>query len=64
MTHTEHQLRQAYKSTGLALLGYTYQQAISTPAIAIGLANIVESRTRQQKQPAPAQTRLDLTAKD
>lgn len=53
MTQTERALRQAYRDSGLWALGYTYAQAISNPALAMGLANIVDARMETVRAPHP-----------
>lgn len=53
MTNTERALHQAFRDSGLCALGYTYAQAISIPALAIGLANIVDARMETARAPHP-----------
>lgn len=53
MTDTERALHQAYRDSGLWALGYTYAQAIGNPALAMGLANIVDARMETARAPHP-----------
>lgn len=53
MTETERALHRAFLDSGLWALGYTYAQAISNPALAIGLANIVDARMGTTSAPHP-----------
>ena len=54
-TDTQH-LKDAYRRSGLALLGYTFERAVAVPAIRIALSCKVKSQSRGK--PAPIQPAL------
>lgn len=56
MTLHEHQLRQAYRKSGLALLGVTFAAAINDRAMRIALECAVKAQSKGK--PAPVQPAL------
>ena len=56
MTHHTEQLRSAYRATGLAFLGISFEKAMTVPAIRIALECKVKASTKGK--PAPVQPAL------
>jgi hypothetical protein len=56
MTHHTDQLKAAYRRTGLAFLGYTFEKAMAVPVIRIALECAVKAQTKGK--PAPVQPAL------
>jgi len=59
---TEDELREAFRISGLGLLGWDYQRAITTSNVALSLRTIVRGQRRiwekQNGKPAPVQRAL------
>lgn len=53
MTHHEHQLRQAYRKSGLGLLRVTFEHAMQEKSIRIALECAVKAQ--HKGKPAPVQ---------
>lgn len=58
MTHETTQLKAAYRASGLAFLGITFEKAMTTPLIRMGLQGVVRAKTKKQGKPAPVQPAL------
>jgi hypothetical protein len=56
MTHHTDQLKAAYRRSGLAFLGYTFEKAMAVPVIRIALEGAVKAQTKGK--PAPVQPAL------
>lgn len=58
MTHETTLLKAAYRASGLAFLGISFDKAMATPLIRMGLQGAVRARIKQQGKPAPVQPAL------
>lgn len=56
MTSDTQRLSEAYRASGLALLGFTFERALSVPMIRIALECKV--RSQHKGKPAPVQPEL------
>ena len=53
MTHDTARLKDAYRRSGLALLGYSFEKALAVPSIRIALECALKDQTKGK--PAPIQ---------
>ena len=58
MTHQETLLRKAFRDSGLAFKGWTFERAMAIPMIRTVLQLQVSDRQKQHGQPAPIQPAL------
>ena len=56
MTHDTQRLKAAFKETGLAFLGYSFEKALAVPMIRTALECKVKAQTKGK--PAPVQPAL------
>lgn len=56
MTYDTQRIKEAYMSSGLALLGYSFDRAMAVPAIRMALTCKVKAQTKGK--PAPVQPAL------
>ena len=54
MTTETQRLKDAYRRSGLALLGYTFERALGVPVIRIALEGAVRAQDKQCRPPAQA----------
>lgn len=56
MTHDTQRMKAAYRASGLAFLGYTFERALAVPMIRTALMCAVKAQSRGK--PAPVQPAL------
>jgi hypothetical protein len=54
MTTDTRRLKDAYRRSGLALLGYTFERALGVPVIRIALECAIRAQDKQCRPPAQA----------
>lgn len=56
MTHDTQRMKEAYRASGLSLLGYTFERAVGIPMIRRALECQIKAQTKGK--PAPVQPAL------